>query len=129
MRVSSSCKGQATTCFPSPFRRFLRNLSLSPLGAHLPFCLLFYSTVSLVFFFFFSLLDSFPGYWRTYARVAGSCGYLRTRGVDEGGKKREFLGATVDLTPEKNRATPDVDRGLTDFSPANSEIGEEPAFV
>lgn len=47
----------------------------------------------------------------------------------KGGKKREFLGATVDLTPEKNRATPDVDRGLTDFSPANSEIGEEPAFV
>ena len=44
----------------------------------------------------------------------------------EGKKKREFLGATVDLTPEKNRATLGrVDpRGLTDFSMPDSEIGE-----
>lgn len=92
---------------------------------HLPSVFYFISPFFPLFLSFFSLTGFFSGLLADVRACAGSCSYLRARGV-EGGKKREFLGATVDLTPEKNRATLErVDpRGLTDFSVPDSEIGE-----
>lgn len=89
--------------FLPPFRGFLRNLSFFSRRGSSP---AFYF-ISRFFFAPPPPRDSFPGYWWTYARVQVAS-YLRT------GEKTPVLGATVDLTPEKNRATPSWTASIKD---------------